>query len=144
MDSIQADIPQYSTSFTIEVPAGDQRTLTVIAYDGAQRNTGGHATVDLVPGDEKIVQIQMLPIPTNIFPPYGSGSLAWDDAVIPGFTLVKYVIYESTTLNGDYIKSGETVSYECSSCGIAGNYYKVSAVYNIHGEGEQSDPFLMP
>ncbi len=145
MSDIQVSVPPYTSSRTLEIPAGNGRRITVIAYNGTARNTGGHTVIDLNAGDNIITQIQLLPILPIVSSPYGTGSLAWDyPDSIPGITVYEYYIYESGTINGTYVQSGTEVANECSFCGTAGNYYKVSAVFNTYGEGELSDPYLMP
>ncbi|MGV7927607.1 MAG: hypothetical protein AB2L13_01665 [Spirochaetota bacterium] len=145
MSNIEASIPPYTSSHTLEIPAGTGRRITVIAYNGSVRNTGGHTIVDLNAGDNLTAQIQLLPILPIAGSPYGSGSLSWDyPSALPGITVSQYYIYESGTINGSYVHSYSSGTNECSGCGTAGNYYKISAVYAIHGEGELSDPYLMP
>ncbi len=147
MSNIVASVPPYTSSHTLEIPAGTERRITVIAYNGSVRKTGGHTIVDLNAGDNLTAQIQLLPILPIVNSPYGSGSLAWDYVQnIAGITVNQYYLYESETINGSYVHvhSYPYYTHECSSCGTAGYYYKVSAVYDIHGEGELSDPYLMP
>ncbi len=143
METIEVVAAPYVETVTMEIPAGSARTITVIAYDGTQRNTGGHAQIDLTPGEEKVVQIQMLPIPTNLFSPY-TGSLAWDYSTITGYVPSKYFIYESNVIDGIYGKITELTFNEWSSGATSGKYYKVSMYFNTYGEGETSDPYLMP
>lgn len=139
---ISATIPAYSTSYSMYVPAGNQRVVTIIGYDGTERNNGGHTVVDLQPGDNKSVTINVLPIPTNLDSPYGTGSLAWDwTSAVTGFS--HYVIYSSSNPNGPFSKVTEFATNEWSSA-ISGKYYRVSAVFSSYGEGEPSDVYLEP
>lgn len=142
MNEIEAQVAPYAESLTMEIPAGEQRQFTVIAYDKTERNTGGHTIIDLKAGEEKSIAIKMLPIPTALTY-YGTGMMYWDhpDAV-SGLTLIKYIIYESNTIDGTYVKKSETTYQEFTS-GTVNKYYKVSAYFQTYGEGELSDAYRM-
>ncbi|TAL35962.1 MAG: hypothetical protein EPN93_09185 [Spirochaetes bacterium] len=141
----EIDASPFAESVTIEVPAGAARTITAIAFNGLSRTTGGHVTVDLEPGDDIAVMIQMLPI-LQLLSPYGSGSLGW--AVLPGGLILPiggYIIYESDTAQGPYTMALTlSITNECISCGVSGKYYRIAALYTGYGEGEMSDPYQMP
>lgn len=136
-EPIEVSVSPNTESYTMEVPSGIQRRFTVIAYDGIQRNTGGHAIVDL-PYSQVTVQIRMLPIPTNVG---AYGGLTWDQ--VTGVT--KYYIYESIESGGPFVKIGETNDDfpEWFGTLTTDRYYAVSVYYNDdRGEGELSDPWL--
>ncbi|MDH7555081.1 MAG: hypothetical protein QHH74_15675, partial [Spirochaetota bacterium] len=60
METITRDVPLDTGRITLEVPAGSQRTFEVVGYDdGGNRYYGGIATVDLSPGQQVNLNIEM-------------------------------------------------------------------------------------
>ncbi|NMB64635.1 MAG: hypothetical protein GYA16_07170, partial [Spirochaetes bacterium] len=60
METITRDVPLDTGKITLEVPAGSQRTFEVVGYDdGGNRYYGGITTVDLSPGQQVNLNIEM-------------------------------------------------------------------------------------
>ncbi|MEW6525833.1 MAG: hypothetical protein AB1444_04100 [Spirochaetota bacterium] len=60
METIEESIPLDTGKITLEVPAGSQRTFEVVGYDeSGYRYYGGITTVDLSPGQEVNLNIEM-------------------------------------------------------------------------------------
>lgn len=142
IEPIQFNVPPSAASYSMILPAGDSRRITVIAYDGTERNTGGHVTLNLKGGEEVNATIRMLPIPTNIHAWSPPDELAWDyPSALPGITVIRYNIYESSTFDGDYNFTDYSTINQWSGA-LSGRYYKITAVYDIYGEGEPSNTYF--
>jgi len=152
---LSAPIPTGATSFSAEVPAGNNLELTVISiaddgYGGLYTNYGASATIDLAPGDDTTVVLTMLQMTKIIYIDgnYGSSvELSWDSAENQGSATIEgYNIYRSTDLNGTYSlvgsKEGQyntTHSDYLDLVNGSAYFYKISIQTTI-GEGIPCDP----
>ncbi len=147
----QASIPVEATRFSIEVPAGADRTITVYARnDSYGINYGGTARVDLAPGDDVSVSIrmlQMVPI-TGVNGDYGSYVyITWDTAnQVGAASVIGYKVHRSTNDDGPYSLAGETsypYLYDDGTILPLSDgtfyFYRVSVVTSL-GEGVPSTP----
>ena len=132
MSSIEASVPPYTTSYTLEIPSGPARIITITAYDDNVRMAGGSHVTDLAPSEERAITIRLLPIPINLYS--FDSSIYWDYDT----SAEKYIIYQSSTENGTYVKVAESVPYQWWGP-TSGMYYKVSMYYTAYGEGLQSN-----
>jgi len=142
------------SAVTIEVPSGAQRKITVYGFqdygEGMDKTWGGHAEVDLNPGDVRDVTINMLPFIT-IWNAYSEGEtiayIEWgavsDQA--PIYDIQGYHIYKSDTgLEGSFVRIGTengilaSSFYDLNVVNGVTYYYKVS-VFTNNNEGELSD-----
>lgn len=145
---------------TIDVPAGDARTFTVVALvqwedETPTRDYGGISTVNLSPGGQSIsIQMGDLPFPpTGISPSRTSNQQAvpfnyvsWDGAD-PG-EVIGYHVYRSSSETGTFVRIATVPNPGLASAPFVEDYaideqiiywYKVSG-YNSFGEGDASTP----
>jgi hypothetical protein len=151
---ITVDIPNDASSFTIEVPAGKQRTFTMLSYTTATSDTsvytpynacnfGGHATIDLDAGENVNLIINMIPM-TKITSVAGGyiTTISFNSGLIGSYSL-KY--YRSSNPTGPY-KNISIPDYGLTS---GTYYYRVSmtGISPVTKEGEPSWPpyiFVQP
>jgi len=63
ISTITVELPPTAQSHTLEVPAGNTRTISIYAFDGDIPKRGGIVTTALDPGDNGEISIPMIPIP---------------------------------------------------------------------------------
>jgi len=153
MEAIAQDIPLDSGKITLEVPAGSQRTFEIVAYtnydlnsDGSfhDRYYGGMTTVDLAPGQEVNLNIEMGELPVNFYfninaSEYILQSIQFDNLV---YNIRAVKIYDTNkNLLHTIIVSESMIGFVYGQTVITlnkvlprGDYY-ASAV-NDYGEGE--------
>ncbi|MBP7582765.1 MAG: hypothetical protein KBA61_01945 [Spirochaetes bacterium] len=150
------------SAVTIEVPAGPQRKITVYGFqdfgEGMDKTWGGHAEVDLNPGDVRDVQINMLPIvyvsayfDQNVSRVKVNWSSITENPESTLYGVIGYRVYRSDVgTEGPLKPIGNSVginSFEYiddnSGGFVPGDacYYTVS-VYTSILEGELSDPIM--
>lgn len=145
---------------TIDVPAGDARTFTVVALvqwedETPTRDYGGISTVNLSPGGQSIsIQMGDLPLPpTGLSPSRTSNQQAvpfnyvsWDGAD-PG-QVTGYHVYRAASETGTYVRIGTVTNPGPAASAYIEDYaineqniywYKVSG-YNVYGEGDTTSP----
>ncbi len=149
--TISMSVPPTQTSFKVEVPAGMQRKITVLTANSTDANYkginwGGHAVVDLSPGDETNITITMLPMTKiNVIDKPYPATLAPNWNMVSGISVVKgYKLYRSTAAEGPYslvatIATTTTYYYENSSLTSGVRYYYKVSVYTTNAEGELSE-----
>jgi hypothetical protein len=142
MDTIEASIPITSLTYTIEVPAGNERSFTAIAYNGTVKNSGAFETVVLQSGEKTSLQLNMLPIPQSLTATSATGSvyLNWN-AIL---NVSGYSIYRSLSAAGPYSMIGKQTnytlgSYTDSSLSPGTTYYYKVKVYTSTKDGVLCD-----
>jgi hypothetical protein len=141
MDTITADIPfiysgASTTSYTVTVPSGSKRNFTIVttALEGdVPKNWGGQTVVDLAPGDDVKLTINMIPM-TLVYL-YTTSDMNFYSVSYTGGQ--GYNIYWSATRNGNYslltTATPITASWKANA-NPPGGYYKIS-VFGTTGEG---------
>lgn len=140
MTAIEVELPPSQFTYSIEVPAGDNRLFTVIASNSNIKTSGGSAVKSLTAGESVQVTINMKPIVQN-FTATGGGSIismSWQNILgVSG-----YKIYRSTSSDGTYILNqtitGDISSNASDSPSVGTYYYKIK-VYYSDSEGEFCD-----
>jgi len=145
------DLPPTESVFTLEVPAGPARRITVYGIEtsyGFGKEWGGHATFDLQPGDEKDAVITMLPM-TRITSLSEDGPIYinWDvlqnnyNGLVAGYKIYRSQKpdsnFENVATVPDYTIWYGTDDTPFNQCTL---YYFKIAVYSNSLEGEMSDP----
>ncbi len=150
MSAILVSIPSGSSEFTIDVPSGSARTFTVtntLADTGSNvpTNWKGKATIDLSPGSETALTINMIPV-TRIWmitPSTGTADIYW--ATITGVPISGYRVYRSLNPDGPYteIPNSPTESNSIGDSGLSAGttYYYTISVFGSYGEGEMCEPY---
>jgi len=140
MGDINADIPPSQLTYSIEVPAGENRLITVIATKSNVKNSGGSITVNLTAGEEKQISLKMKPIIQNFNASNGSTISMFWNAILD---VSGYKIYRSVSANGVYelIKTinDYTIDFSSDTPSPAGTYYYKIKIYDADGDGEFSD-----
>jgi hypothetical protein len=149
METITQSIPATSSSFSTEVPAGNQRKFTVYCSDSTFGKTwGGHAIADLDPNSEKTLSVTMFPMTKITSTTAGTSSVIINfDPVNSNYTgyvngIKGYYLYRASTAGGSYQKVQTLLStaYSATDSGLAkGTYYYKMSVYTNDGEGELCD-----
>ncbi len=145
---------------TIDVPAGDARTFTVVALvqwedETPTRDYGGISTVNLSPGGQSIsIQMGDLPNPPSGLSPYRTTNqqevpfnyVQWDGGDLSVVT--GYHVYRSLSENGTYSRIATVSNPGPAASAYIEDYaineqniywYKVSG-YNAYGEGDTTSP----
>lgn len=149
LSDIVFDLPPTESSFVLEVPAGPARRITVYGIEttyGFGKEWGGHAEVDLNPGDERDVQINMLPmVKFNSINEDGPIFMSWNALQSDYNGLVQgYNIYRSESPDDNYVNIESIPGLQASGTSDANftqcttYYYKIN-VSSTLGEGELSD-----
>lgn len=151
LSDIVFEMPPTETSLVLEVPAGPARRITVYGIEttyGFGKEWGGHAEVDLNPGDEKDVRINMLPmIKFTSINEDGPIYMSWSTLLSDYNGLVQgYNIYRSESPDENYVKIESITDYQngfssdpnFNQCTTY--YYKINVSSSL-GEGELSDSF---
>lgn len=141
-EELTYSIPTGATTYTVEIPSGNNITLEVTSYTtggAVSTNWGGHTTVNLGPGEQDIT-IYMIPM-TIIIGAGGSTSLDvnWE----PTSFVTIYNIYRSTSSSGPFALIGtDTVPPYNDTTALSGvtYYYRISIV-NTSGEGIMCAPY---
>lgn len=156
IDTITKEIPLETGRITLEVPAGNQRTFTVVAgYQSVganifEKNYGGIITVDLSPGQQVNLNIEMGKLPIINYPFYDT---AYKRIIINSnnnYDISAFVIYK--TVNGVITKLNTVTNFTTNCSGecqysflydlgdIDTEYCYENAVYisgvNKYGEGD--------
>jgi hypothetical protein len=145
LEKIQANIPSDASDFTIEIPAGKDRRITVYSFHSGtyqagltptpynSYNYGGHQTLDLQAGDEVTIPVTMRPMTkiTNVSGTTGITITAID------FSLGTLSYYRSTNPDGPYVK----LSGSSDALSVHGTYYYFVSITISSIEGEKSKPF---
>ena len=151
-ETITRDIPLDTGQLTLEVPAGNNRTFTLVAFndhgDGyITRDYGGIVTTDLSPGANVTLPIQMGPLP---YPPGTLNMLNVEGYTPPyymeiGWESVSdaagYYIYCRVGETGPFVKVGRvngqsnTTYRHYITNPTIWHYFKISS-FNENGEGE--------
>jgi len=153
LEDISFEIPPSEKSLTLELPSGSARRITVYGTTTANsfgKNWGGHAELNLNPGDEVDVQIDMLPVmkieSTNSRQISNYLQIRWYQVQSGTYGITGYKIYRSDFPEGPYFAVGSVsgasaYQFDDKSIPFAENtyyYYKVSA-YKSTSEGELSE-----
>lgn len=156
LEDVTFNVPyEQQSTITIEVPSGSNRKITVYGFNDyteyIEKTWGGHVEVDLNPGDEVEVQINMLPVVTPWASQEGTAYINWNPVSTqePVFGVQGYNIYRSDsgpegpfnligTAESGYIDSDY---YDWSIDPEQSFYYAVS-VFTATMEGELSEPCL--
>jgi len=152
METITRQIPLDTGKITLDIPAGSQRTFEVVGYDeSGNRYYGGIATVDLAPGQQVNLNIEMGEL-TYISPQWNINRVDiryytyYPKPII--FKVYQYIVGAEPIYNLidtvnvdslDYDDYTEQIIYYYSNNVInSGNYmqFYISAV-NKYGEGEK-------
>lgn len=144
MDTITAAVPPSTASYTIELPMGNSRVFTMIAYLGTVKKWGGHVLAN-TNESEMDLPLNMFPIVTNF-----TVSLAWDTSTEVQWdyftgALSGYRLYRSANPSGPYeliatIPSTANNYWSGTTPTVPNgiHYYRMSVVYT-QGEGEPCD-----
>ncbi len=151
MGTMNQTISGKISTFSILVPAGRQRKITVYLSDTTYgRVWGGHVTSDMVPGAELDLSITMFPMTaiTSINSPQtGLINVYWNE-IYSNYTYSKvikgYNVYRSPAPDGVYDKIGQvaptfvagTNTYSDNSLKSGATYYYRISTYTDDGEGE--------
>ena len=153
LEDISFEIPPSETSLTLELPSGSARKIAVYGYTTVSsfgKNWGGYAELNLNPGDDVDVQIDMLPVmkidSTNSYQLSTYIQLQWFQVQSGTYGIIGYNIYRSDFPEGPYFAVGSASGvsayrFNDNSITFAENtyyYYKVSA-YTDTTEGEFSE-----
>jgi hypothetical protein len=156
LETITREVPMDTGKITLEVPAGSQRTFEVVGYDeSGSRYYGGITTVDLSPGQQVNLNIEMGELNNKFYYYYyitESKYMYTDDSdtIDPTQGVVAFKIYESdddsyaneklkfilTQWNSVYGDGFWTITIPVELGGIGTKYYRCSVV-NQYGEGEK-------
>lgn len=141
IEPIIENISSTAESYTVEVPAGAERTFTLLSSASTgivETNWGGQTSEYIAPGDNSIT-IEMIPM-TEISGASGSTQLTVTWEGISGVTIDSYNVYRSLNPNGGFTKIGSRASGFTSfddfnvSFGTV-YYYMVSVVGSNGREG---------
>jgi len=144
MSTIEVDVPNDIDQYVLVIPSGKERKITVLSFDKNNiRSAGGHATLDLNPGEVVTVTIRILPI-TDISVSTGyEVYIIWTAMdIYPECT--GYKLYGSESAAGPYKEIWSTAScslnylYDRSGPEHVTYYYKLTVLTST-GEGEPSD-----
>jgi len=146
ISAITVDLPPTAQSHTLEVPAGNTRTISIYAYDGDIPKRGGIVTTALDPGDNGKINIPMIPIPQI------SEAYQFDYQLIRVYPelvqleitqILGYNLYRSRTPDGEF-KFRTSVQLDSQNYWIddsvfeVGNYYYRVSINTEVGESALS------
>ncbi|HPB83040.1 MAG TPA: hypothetical protein PK200_13460, partial [Spirochaetota bacterium] len=141
MNEMKIDIPPSQVTYSVEVPAGENRLFTVIATNLNVKNSGGSAVSSLTSGQEAQISIKMKPIVQDFFVTGGSSTATLEWSAI--LNISGYKIYRSTSPDGDYtlIKTINDYTTGITSDGppSVGTYYYKMKIFDADGDGEFCD-----
>ncbi|MGB4269348.1 MAG: hypothetical protein WBK20_09220 [Spirochaetota bacterium] len=158
MQTIEQDIPLNTGKITLEVPAGSQRTFEVVAKDDDYRRIyGGITTVDLSPGQQVTLNIEMGElISLNSFNPVFENNQITFSLSLTNYNIIAFKLYRlpSDGAGGDIEYLATFTNFSVEGPHQDNNYtftipitleqgtYYISAV-NRYGEGDPSTQFTI-
>lgn len=156
LTDVSFDIPADQREVSLEIPSGPARRITVHGYydngNVVVKNWGGHVELDLNPGDEIDVQINMLPVVTmwSVISEMDSMYVEWGMVAEQEglYGILGYHIYRSVSgpvgpFNIVGTETGITASIHYDYSVEEGKTYCYAvSVFTNTLEGELSDPSL--
>jgi hypothetical protein len=155
LNTISASIPNDASSFTIEIPSGNNRKFSVYSYTTAPiidnysgssygpfngYNFGGHKTLNLSPGESTNILILMLPMTKVITI---SGTMLECHQYTAGITnSYSYRIYRADIPEGPYTYINTVGMADYTAVSKKTYYYRVTMTGQapVTAEGEMSWP----
>lgn len=150
IETIIADISPTSESYTIEVPAGAERTFTLLSStsSGAVGTNWGGRIIEYIEPGENSLTIEMIPMTkiTNGFSSAPEIYVAWESVSIDAST--SYNLYRANSENGTYVKT-DASPFTGSNTYDSGDfvegqyyYYKIQVIADGK-EGLLSEPYAI-
>lgn len=141
-DPIQALIPPGASSYTLELPEGEDRLFVMIARQGAVRKWGGRVLASFGAGNVSL-SLRLMPIISQWNNNTTGGTqitIRWSALTAPT-SVIGYKAYKAYSPGGPYVlfyTGAAATAVDNNAPGPEPYYYKVSVI-TPYGEGEPSD-----
>lgn len=139
LDPIAVNVPPGASSYTLEIPSGEARLFTAVAYSGAVKKWGGHGLSNLKAGEQS-VSLNLFPVPTGLTnTAIGYAYLDWDRVI----GAAGHYVYRAANPSGPFARIdtliGDATGWMEPDFLLNGTYYYRISVFYPSGEGEPTD-----